>query len=391
MTAMRTDPRAKPEPNTRFDILASPLFVASLCLLIANDWIFKPAFHNWVTGKLSDFAGLAAFSLFACALVPRCRWLLAALITAGFAYWKSSHAQGAIDAFNDLMPFSIGRTIDYSDFIALPAIWISCYLVPRLRAWPSMRVIRVAIGGISVVAFTATSVISNYVARQSVDLPIAGSRGEAEAQLTAMLDELATRNGLVCTVCEPLSSGRLYKGETSQVLLTARYDPEPANLLYDIRTQRVNKENSAAVDALKNQLQQQLQSRFAGLKFETPARTKSKNVIIAVYKHQDRALNSYGTPANQRDVERTRALMQETAKEFGMRQESPRSYSLGPLLGPGAYYRQVLFTSYVADQPLVGVEIYCDGDKCLELQKRIADDIKQRLQREFGADRARPW
>lgn len=41
-------------------LLANPVFISSLLLLLLNDFVFKPVYHNWLTGKLSDFCGLIA-------------------------------------------------------------------------------------------------------------------------------------------------------------------------------------------------------------------------------------------------------------------------------------------------------------------------------------------
>jgi hypothetical protein len=36
-----------------------PVALAAVLVLVLNDWVLKPRFHGWVTGKLSDVAGLA--------------------------------------------------------------------------------------------------------------------------------------------------------------------------------------------------------------------------------------------------------------------------------------------------------------------------------------------
>lgn len=51
--------------------LASPAFVASVLLLLINDFVLKPQIGNAVTGKLSDFAGLFAFPFFWSAFFAR--------------------------------------------------------------------------------------------------------------------------------------------------------------------------------------------------------------------------------------------------------------------------------------------------------------------------------
>ena len=45
-------------------MLTSPGFVVGLSLLLLNDLFLKARFHNPLTGKLSDFAGLFVFPLF---------------------------------------------------------------------------------------------------------------------------------------------------------------------------------------------------------------------------------------------------------------------------------------------------------------------------------------
>jgi hypothetical protein len=43
------------------ELLAHPAFLASLALWLLNDHVLKAAFGSWLTGKLSDVAGLSAF------------------------------------------------------------------------------------------------------------------------------------------------------------------------------------------------------------------------------------------------------------------------------------------------------------------------------------------
>ncbi len=35
-----------------------PVALVAVVVLVVNDWVLKPRFHGWVTGKLSDVAGL---------------------------------------------------------------------------------------------------------------------------------------------------------------------------------------------------------------------------------------------------------------------------------------------------------------------------------------------
>lgn len=48
--------------------LLGPVPLAAVALLLLNDQVLKAAYPGWLTGKLSDFAGLAFFPLFLQAL-----------------------------------------------------------------------------------------------------------------------------------------------------------------------------------------------------------------------------------------------------------------------------------------------------------------------------------
>ena len=115
--------------------LGHPLFVASLLLLLVNDWALKSMFHNAVTGKLSDLAGLFALPYLLSVFVPhRAKWmhLLAALL---FCWWKSPLAQGVIDAANTL-GLPMVRTVDYTDLVALVAVVASYRVFTSATPYP---------------------------------------------------------------------------------------------------------------------------------------------------------------------------------------------------------------------------------------------------------------
>lgn len=53
------------------DMLLSRVGLASMLLFGLNDHYLKSAYHNWLTGKLSDFAGLVVFP---CLLISILEW-----------------------------------------------------------------------------------------------------------------------------------------------------------------------------------------------------------------------------------------------------------------------------------------------------------------------------
>lgn len=147
--------------NNSNKILISPLFLIGLFFLLVNDFILKPQFHNLLTGKLSDFAGLFVFALFWTAFFPKWKMIIFSFIVIFFTFWKSPFSSGFIDAWNSIGLFGIGRTIDFTDLIAfsiLPFAWIYSERYEPLRLPKfSQNLALTAIALVSVFAFTATS------------------------------------------------------------------------------------------------------------------------------------------------------------------------------------------------------------------------------------------
>lgn len=150
---------ADPQPSSRpSDLLLSPLLLGSVALLVVNDWILKPAFHDAVTGKLSDVAGVAALALFLRALLPGRRTLACVLAGAAFAGWKSPASQPLIDGWNALGWWTAARVVDWTDLAALLVLPIAFAYRPRpVRSHGARRVLAPAVGAACVAAFAATS------------------------------------------------------------------------------------------------------------------------------------------------------------------------------------------------------------------------------------------
>lgn len=143
--------------KTNLKILTSPWFIVGLLLLLLNDFLFKKLYGNWITGKLSDFAGMLIFPLFWTALFSKHKkeiFLLSALL---FIYWKSPYSQFFITRWNDLGFLRIGRTVDYTDLFALLVLPIGYILESRTRYPPRIRLSPIIPLLISVFAFMATS------------------------------------------------------------------------------------------------------------------------------------------------------------------------------------------------------------------------------------------
>lgn len=196
--------------SNRLESLASPAFMAALALLVLNDFVLKPLLHNASTGKLSDFAGLFALTLFVATLWPRHRRLSAWAIAAAFTFWKTSYAEPLIGLVNAISPFQLGRTVDITDVVALPMIPLAVWAAPRLGPLPLPRVLQWVLVVIALVAFTATSRV-RYIARSTVDVTQAVAVDEAALQ--RLFDEIAEERALKCAVCVSVVEGRIYVAE----------------------------------------------------------------------------------------------------------------------------------------------------------------------------------
>jgi hypothetical protein len=146
-------------------LLTSPAFILAVALLLLNDWVLKAAVGDWSTGKLSDLAGLFAFSLFWTALFPRRRGAVFALTAIGFLLWKSPLSEAPLAAWNALGLWPLARVVDYTDWLALAALLPAWWLARRYSARGSIqprrlirRIAPIAAAGIALAAFTATSI-----------------------------------------------------------------------------------------------------------------------------------------------------------------------------------------------------------------------------------------
>lgn len=148
---------------SRNSILTSPGFLTTLSLLIVNDFYLKSAFGGRITGKLSDFAGLFAFTLFWLAMFPQFGGRICVALAGFFAVWKSSYSQPLLDLWNQIGIVRISRTVDLTDLIALTVVPIAYYYGTWIRREVRVSIRTVAlITVVSIFAFTATSYRTKY-------------------------------------------------------------------------------------------------------------------------------------------------------------------------------------------------------------------------------------
>jgi hypothetical protein len=156
--------------RTNLKLLTTPVFIAGLALLLLNDFILKGYYGNWLTGKLSDFAGLFVFTLFWMAIFPGLRKQVLWSVAIFFIWWKSPWSDGFIRFFQELFSYHIVRVVDLTDLIALVMLPIaSHYHEKRKKIYLKVSPVIVAIP--AVFAFVATSPVRPMV--YFMDSPVA--------------------------------------------------------------------------------------------------------------------------------------------------------------------------------------------------------------------------
>lgn len=148
--------------NSQFRILNSPLFLCSVGLLALNDWYLKATFHNALTGKISDFAGLFAFTVFIIVWLPRYREIIAWIVALAFVWWKSPFSEDLIAWWSNYC-FPIHRVVDETDLMALfviPfALWYSNNYKSSLQQFPKFKLYFISV--CTCIVFMATSATKN--------------------------------------------------------------------------------------------------------------------------------------------------------------------------------------------------------------------------------------
>ena len=176
---MRTTSRA---------LLTSPAFLLAIGVLAVNDWALKPTFGNWITGKLSDFAGLFALPLLCCAFFPARRKRVFALVAVALLLWKSPLVDPVLAAWNSLGVWHLGRVVDYTDYVALLALVPAYGLARRHTASslgaavsPARRIGTVLSAVGAVLAFAADSVLPpRYAFPDMAAYTVAASRTDVQ-------------------------------------------------------------------------------------------------------------------------------------------------------------------------------------------------------------------
>lgn len=384
--------------QSRMDLLGTPLFIFSIALLALNDFVLKAALHNWITGKLSDFAGLIAFTLFTCAIWPRYRWGITGVVCLSFLYWKSPYSQPLIDFSNIILPFPIGRTVDYSDLIALPGVVLVPFFLFRLRPWPIKKWAILALAITSLLLFSATSCIQQQRIVQTAsfsDNSVLSNSQHVEQELLLFFDGIAIQHDLRCFICDPLSSGRLYvkdKNSPREFSMTVHFDRVKAVLYYNVACwTQAGGNKTQEIDKFNADIEQELKVRFPTvniLKGEIP---QGRTIRLTVT-YDDMSLFSFlATRTRKEDYLKTVAIVRTIVEKYGLQASySGRKivvYDAGKLFAHELREINVSVQYEDKHKPKIVIVFSSLSEHYSDLQSKLAAEIEKELQSAFGKDR----
>ena len=249
-------------------------FLLALATLIANDAWLKHAHPGLLSGKLSDFAGIAVVGLLLLAALPRRRRLATAIVAVGFAWWKSPLSQPAIDAVNTWLSSPVGRVVDYTDLVALVVIPACAAVAARptdylLPGRTLRRLLLAPVIALTTLALMATSVIptrQDYQVRSADRAPDLDRDAIARtvAQVAALYD-------LRCDDCTHATSGARFH----DVGLTLQYEFVGARAIsFDVEAYPngffFGASGKEKADRLRNELKSRLARDFRDLEYVEP-------------------------------------------------------------------------------------------------------------------------
>jgi len=255
-----------------FAIITTWPFLASLALLVLNDWWLKGAYPGIITGKLSDFAGIAVVTLLLVAASPqRCLTIFCG-ISLTFLWWKSPESEPFIRFFNRLNFYCIGRTVDYTDMMAM-LIFPLCRAVVLQEnnfaiPWPRIRrYLAVPTATITIAAIMGTSqrpVIQNYVIRTI------STAGELQRKETVeVIQSVAASHGLAYDKQAHPPNATTFSGDriTMSYLFPSKNSVSFSVSAYSNGMFSWNTSGEEKADALRKDLKEQFSAQFKGLEY----------------------------------------------------------------------------------------------------------------------------
>lgn len=256
-------------------IVCSLPFLAALAVLLINDIVLKAAFPGWLTGKLSDLAGVAMVGMLSNALTPSHRTVRYGVIGLVFLWWKSPASTPFIDWLNAWKVLEFGRVVDYTDLLALAVLpWCDRFVRDRERQSVSLtvrhRVLAVPAIGLSLLGLVGTSAIPTRQTYEIRDISTADALRKED--VLAAIQAVAKKHSLVCRqACDrPTEEQRL---EGRSIWLSYKFIGSKA-VAFEISAYPgailFGSTGFQRADAVRQDVRAELAARIKGLEYAEP-------------------------------------------------------------------------------------------------------------------------
>jgi len=246
-------------------------FLAALTTLLLNDFWLKSQFPGLVTGKLSDFAGIAVIALPLLSAFPQRARAIYLAMAGAFLWWKSPLSAPLIAFVNEALPYRIGRVVDYTDLFALVVLPFCSMATREVRIEPCRlrRVLTIPIIAVTMFATAATSVPKPQLdlTIRTIDRRVELDRGEVAQAIEHVMKE----HRLSCLDCAEPGRKARYSGRDVWV---SYFFSSPNSLDLEINWFRGMFGDGEARLALrvKEALKAEFTLRFKGLEAVEPLR-----------------------------------------------------------------------------------------------------------------------
>jgi len=196
--------------------LLNYVFIFCLVVLFVNDHYIKFNYSGWLSGKLSDAAGIIILPLILAYIFPKIGKMAVIVSALLFLFWKSEFSQALIDLYNQYSFVETSRIIDYSDlvvFVFLPAPY---YIINNINQLDFIKVNQINPLAILIPSFAvliATSPpASYYYNRSDANLTCYNCTIKVNYTQAEIINKLKMQD-IVFDSIKPLEKSRLSKNQ----------------------------------------------------------------------------------------------------------------------------------------------------------------------------------
>ncbi|MBO9674522.1 MAG: hypothetical protein J7577_13825 [Sphingobacteriaceae bacterium] len=192
------------------------IFIVCVLILLVNDHYIKFSYTGWLSGKLSDVAGIIILPLIIAYIFPKLGKAAIAVSALLFLFWKSEFSQGMIDFYNQYSFIGTSRVIDYSDLLVFVFLPVPYYIIKHIDQLNSIKVKQINPLIVLIPSFAALIATSPpasfYYNRSNADLKCYNCTIKVNYPQDEILKKLKAQN-IIFDSIKPLEKSHLIKNQ----------------------------------------------------------------------------------------------------------------------------------------------------------------------------------